>query len=67
MARRTMDALATSYLRPVRGLPAEIGVLGSGRYNKLTGLATANELVWGDYYFTEALTVLDGDLDPLTV
>jgi unsaturated chondroitin disaccharide hydrolase len=31
------------------------------------GLATAHELVWGDYYLAEALEVLDGPLHPLTV
>jgi unsaturated chondroitin disaccharide hydrolase len=62
-----VDALVTGYLRPVPGLPGEVGVLGSGCYNKLLGLATSNELVWGDYYFTEALAVLDGDLDPLAI
>ncbi|WP_435121213.1 glycoside hydrolase family 88 protein [Amycolatopsis thermoflava] len=67
LARRTVDALVTGYLRPVPGLPGEIAVLTTGCYNKLLGLATADELVWGDYYFTEALAVLDGDLDPLAV
>lgn len=67
LAARTVDALVTDYLRPVPGLPAEVGVLGSGCYNKLIGLATEHELVWGDYYLTEALAVLDGDLDPLAV
>ncbi|MDQ0379495.1 glycoside hydrolase family 88 protein [Amycolatopsis thermophila] len=67
LARRTVDALVTGHLRPVPGLPGEIAVLTTGCYNKLLGLATANELVWGDYYLTEALAVLDGDLDPLAV
>lgn len=66
-AVRTVDALVAGYLRPVPGLPDTIGVLGSGCYNKRIGLATDNELVWGDYYLTEALAVLDGDLDPLAV
>jgi unsaturated chondroitin disaccharide hydrolase len=65
LARRTIDALIRGHLRPVPGLPAEIGVLGTGCYNKLIGLATANELVWGTYYLTEALAVVDGALDPL--
>ncbi|HWD07384.1 MAG TPA: glucuronyl hydrolase [Amycolatopsis sp.] len=67
LARRTVDALISRHLRPVPGLPEEIGVLGSGCYNKLVGLATDNELVRGDYYLTEALAVLGGDLDPLAV
>lgn len=67
LARRTVDALVTGYLSPVPGLPTEVGVLGSGCYNKLIGLATENELVFGDYYLTEALAGLDGDLDPLAV
>lgn len=67
LARRTVDTLVGQYLRPVPGLPGEIAVLTTGCYNKLLGLATANELVWGDYYLAEALAVLDGDLDPLAV
>jgi unsaturated chondroitin disaccharide hydrolase len=67
LAARTVEALVTGYLRPVPGLPGDIGVLGSGCYNKRLGLATAHELVWGDYYLAEALEVLDGPLHPLTV
>lgn len=67
LARRTVDALATSYIKPVPGLPPEVGILTSGCYNKLIGLATGHELVWGDYYLTEALAILEGDLDPLAV
>jgi unsaturated chondroitin disaccharide hydrolase len=67
LAERTVAALIDGYLRPVPGLPGDVGVLGSGCYNKLINLATDNELVWGDYYFAEALAVLDGMLDPLSV
>lgn len=67
LAQRTADALTTDYLRPVPGLPTEIGVLGSGCYNKPINLAPNNELIWGNYYLDEALAVLDNDLDPLTV
>lgn len=42
-------------------------MLGDGRHNTLINLATADELVRGDHYFVEARTVLDDDLDPLSV
>jgi len=67
LAERTAHALIEGYLKPVAGLADNIGILGSGCYNKLAALATNNELVWGDYYFTEALAVLDGEIDPLAV
>ncbi|MEV7037570.1 glucuronyl hydrolase [Amycolatopsis sp. NPDC051061] len=66
-AQRTVHALVDGYVRPVPVLPTSIGVLGHGCYNKLIGLATDHELVWGDYYLTEALSVLAGELDPLAV
>jgi unsaturated chondroitin disaccharide hydrolase len=40
------------------------GILTSGCYNHRTGLATQNELIWGDYYLFESLQVLAGNLDP---
>ncbi|MEV7045044.1 hypothetical protein [Amycolatopsis sp. NPDC051061] len=47
MARRTVQALVGGYLRTVPGMPPSIGMLGQGCYNKLLGLATDHELVWG--------------------
>ncbi|SEF38086.1 unsaturated chondroitin disaccharide hydrolase [Amycolatopsis pretoriensis] len=67
LARRTVQALIGDYMRTVPGMPPSIRILGQGCYNKLIGLATAHELVWGDYYLTEALSVLAGELDPLSV
>jgi unsaturated chondroitin disaccharide hydrolase len=67
LAERTANALIKGHLEPVARFPDNIGILGSGCYNKLIDLATNNELVWGNYYFTESLVVLDGELDPLAV
>ena len=39
--------------------------LQAGCYHRRTGLAVANELVWGDFHLLEALLGLAGELDPL--
>jgi hypothetical protein len=39
------------------------GILTDGCYNRQVGLATANELIWGDYFLLEALAVLEGHLN----
>ena len=39
------------------------GMLINGCYNKRIGLATSNELIWGDYFLLEALLTLQGKLN----
>jgi unsaturated chondroitin disaccharide hydrolase len=59
-ARETVRALVGSYLTPTGpDDPRVPGILTEGCYNKHIGLATKNELIWGDYYLFEALQVLD--------
>ncbi|NUP00078.1 MAG: glucuronyl hydrolase [Nonomuraea sp.] len=55
-AADTLAALA-------RGHVNEHGGLVNGCYNRNKGVATSNELVWGDYFLLEAALVLDGTLD----
>jgi unsaturated chondroitin disaccharide hydrolase len=52
-----VDALAARHL-------AAHGGLRDGCYDQRNGLATSNELVWGDYFLLEALLALDGVIDP---
>ncbi len=67
-AEDTVQALVAGYLTPTdaedRRPP---GILTQGCYNPRIGLATRNELIWGDYYLFEALQVLAGRLSPLAV
>ena len=67
-AEATVRTLAESYLTPT-GLDdhRKPGILTGGCYNQRVGLATDNELVWGDYYLFESLQVLAGDLDPAAI
>ena len=54
-------ALVKDYLTPIG--PADgrtLGILTGGCYNHRTGLATENEVIWGDYYLFECLQVLAG-------
>lgn len=52
----SVDALLDRYLD-------QSGALTHGCYNNRIGLATCNELVWGDYFLLESLAVLTGRLD----
>ncbi|MFC3703614.1 hypothetical protein ACFOOL_02440 [Devosia honganensis] len=62
-ARAMIDALVERHLvmendaanRPV-------GLLADGCFDMRSGVATANELIWGSYYLLESLLVLHGDL-----
>lgn len=45
----------------------ERGILSHGCYSPRIELATCNELIWGSYYLFEALSVLNGLLDPTTI
>jgi unsaturated chondroitin disaccharide hydrolase len=64
-AERTVDALLPHVTTGGDGRPA--GMLLDGCYHFGTGLAVANELVWGDYHLLEALLMLAGELDPLAL
>lgn len=61
-AERSVDALVGDHVVPVNG-GGPAGMLLHGCYNHRLGLATDNELVWGTYYLTEALSELTGRLD----
>jgi unsaturated chondroitin disaccharide hydrolase len=68
VAEATIRALVENYLTPTRpGDRRTPGILTGGCYNHRTGLATENELIWGDYYLFESLQVLAGNLDPVAI
>jgi unsaturated chondroitin disaccharide hydrolase len=58
-AEEIVDSLIRNYLTPVsKEDKRPVGILTNGCYNKRIGLATKNELIWGDYYLLEALSLL---------
>lgn len=64
MARSMVNALLTDHLTPIyAGDQRQPGMLINGCYNKRIGLATSNELIWGDYFLLEALLTLQGKLN----
>jgi unsaturated chondroitin disaccharide hydrolase len=67
-AEATVRTLVEHYLTPTKPEDSRIpGILTQGCYNHRTGLATENELIWGDYYLFESLQVLAGNLDPAAI
>ncbi len=67
-AERMVRALIDRHLTPAGGEdPRPPGILTDGCYDRRTGLATRNELIWGDYYLFETLCALDEHLDPVLV
>ncbi len=67
-AEATARALVEDYLTPTSPEDDRTrGILTRGCYNYRTGLATENELIWGDYYLFESLQVLAGNLDPAVI
>jgi len=67
-AEATARALVEDYLTPTSPEDGRTpGILTRGCYNHRTGLATENELIWGDYYLFESLQVLAGNLDPAVI
>ncbi|GAA3169071.1 hypothetical protein GCM10010531_22650 [Blastococcus jejuensis] len=62
-AEAAVDSLTSRVTSGDDGRPA--GMLLDGCYHHGAGLATANELVWGDFHLLEALLMLTGRLDPL--
>jgi unsaturated chondroitin disaccharide hydrolase len=59
-AEATVRALIEGHLGPEGGL-------WDGCFNKRIGVATRHELIWGTYYLFEALHVLAGRLDPVSI
>ena len=59
-AEHIVDALAERHL-------ARHGGLRDGCYDQHQNLATASELIWGDYFLLEALLALDGAIEPGTL
>jgi hypothetical protein len=59
-AERIVNALAERHL-------TQHGGLRDGCYDQHQKLATANELIWGDYFLLEALLALDGVIRPGTL
>ena len=59
-ADRIIDALAERHL-------TRHGGLGDGCYDQPHNLATASELIWGDYFLLEALLALNGVIKPGTL
>ena len=59
-AEHIIDALAARHL-------AAHGGLRDGCYEQRNGLATSNELIWGDYFLLEALLALDEVIRPGTL
>jgi unsaturated chondroitin disaccharide hydrolase len=55
-AQNTLHALAAKHV-------SGNGALVDGCYGRRKGLATSNELIWGDYFMLEAILSLDGALD----
>jgi unsaturated chondroitin disaccharide hydrolase len=67
-AEATAQVLVENYLTPTSQKDVRMpGVLTQGCYNYRTGLATENELIWGDYYLFESLQVLAGNLEPAVI
>lgn len=64
-----VEALIGRHLTPTG--PEDLrppGILAAGGcYNRRMGLATSNELIWGDYFFFEALLVLEGVVEPVLI
>jgi unsaturated chondroitin disaccharide hydrolase len=59
---RMVDALVARHLDVGEESPTR-GVLRDGCFNNRAGVATAHELVWGDYFLFEVLCSLDGAVD----
>lgn len=64
-AEKTIDALTSRHLTPVgSGDRRPRGILADGCFNQRTGLAVANELIFGDYFLLETLLALEGRIVP---
>lgn len=64
-AEMMVRALVSEHLTPVDATDQRPpGMLVDSCYNRRIGLATSNELIWGDYFLFESLLALSGRLDP---
>lgn len=63
-ARDTALALVQRHLTPIDASDRRpSGILTDGCFDPNNGVATANELIWGDYYLLESVGVLSGRLN----
>jgi len=61
---KTVRALVERYLTPTHaGDTRSRGILTEGCWQRNEGVATRDELVWGDYYLFESLLLLAGRID----
>lgn len=68
VATETVEQLVNCYLTGMKDDDTHApGMLTDGCYNRRVGLATKNELIWGDYYLLESLMTLAGRLDPASL
>jgi unsaturated chondroitin disaccharide hydrolase len=68
IAQAMVDALLEGHLTGIADHDSRPpGILADGCYNNRIGLATANELVWGDYFLFEALATLEGHVSSTDV
>ena len=64
-AEAACEQLVAHYLTPVSPTDQRRpGILTAGCFNKRNGVATNNELIWGDYFLLECLLTLSGTLKP---
>jgi unsaturated chondroitin disaccharide hydrolase len=67
-AEKAADTLVRRFLTPFSERDERpAGMLTEGCFNGRTGQAIKNELIWGDYFLSEALLVLAGLLDPSAI
>lgn len=65
VAEQTVERLVSNHLTPVsESDPRQPGILADGCFNKRNNVATAHELIWGDYFLMESLLVLSGKVAP---
>ncbi|MCE9662046.1 glycoside hydrolase family 88 protein [Halomonas sp. M5N1S17] len=63
LARETVRVLCRDYLTPTADDDQRpVGILTQGCFDHTRGVATENELIWGDYFLLKALGVLTGAL-----
>ena len=63
-AEETLLTLAACHLTPVApGDRRPPGILSNGCFDQRSGVALANELIWGSYYLLEGLAMLTGRLE----
>lgn len=67
-ASHAVDALVARHLTPVGSSDTRPpGILADGCFDVRSGVALANELIWGDYFLFETLGRLTGRLGPAAI